>query len=74
MATMELRVIIDLPPTGRLDICARCLTRILCRTAEGLIRGDLRCKHPSQPITPEAITADAWLRRQLEGLGKEGGS
>ncbi len=71
MATMELRVIIDLPPSGRLDICARCLTRILRRTAEGLIRGDLRCKHPSQPITPEAVAADAWLRQHLEGLGKE---
>jgi hypothetical protein len=70
MATIELTVTVDLPPSGRLDVCESCLATILRRTAESLLR-DLRCHHPSRAVTPEAIADEAWLRVRLRELRKE---
>lgn len=71
MATIELKITVELPPSGRLDVCEGCLAAILRRTAESLIR-DLRCHHPSRAITPEAVADEAWLRQRLKELRKEG--
>jgi hypothetical protein len=73
MAAIELKVTIELPPSGRLDVCESCLAAILRRTAESLIR-DLRCHHPSKAITPEAVADEAWLRLRLRELRKEKGA